>query len=142
MGPEHPNAIVARRMWNAVADGDADRLSELYAPDVVLRIKGRGAFAGEYKGVPAVLNCLAEPALHSDDMRSELLELYAGDDGAVIRYAVHAARGEDRVEQELLLRMRIAGGRIFEAEIISTDSSDQSFWDKALGVQRPSGSVS
>jgi ketosteroid isomerase-like protein len=127
--PEHPNAIVARRMWDAVARGDIDDLTALYTSDVVLRIVGDGPFAGEYKGVPAVLRCLSEPAERADDMRSNLLDIYAGDDGAVLRYTVHAERGEDHVEHQLLLRMRVANGRIFEAEVVNTDGASDPFWE-------------
>src|SRR5262245_60954791 len=44
---EPPNAARVRRLYEAVASKDAERLSGLLAADVVFHIPGRGTVAGE-----------------------------------------------------------------------------------------------
>jgi ketosteroid isomerase-like protein len=126
---EHPHAAVARAIWDAIARGDREALLGLYAPDAVLRVHGDNPLAGEYKGVDSVLAGMARPAELVDDMRSELLDVYAGDTGAVIRYRVTAERGEAQLDQVYLTVVDIRDGRVTRATSLATDQlRTDAFW--------------
>jgi ketosteroid isomerase-like protein len=126
---DHPNARLARRLWEATADGDVQRCQALYAPDVVWCTHGQGVLAGEFKGVCAVIEQMARAGELVDDMRSELLEVFANDGGAVLRYRVHAERGAQVLDEEILLALRIRGERVVRADAVPVDQqANRSFW--------------
>jgi len=126
---QHPNVQIARRLWNAAADGDANTIAALYAPDVVVRTHGRGPLAGEVKGVRAALENAARAGELVDDLTSELIDIYASDCGAVLHYRITADRGPKRLDGEAFFVMRIENGRIVEADAVPQDQArDDAFW--------------
>lgn len=129
MALEHPNAAIARRLWDAAARGDPDPVLELYAPHAVLRAHGDNPLAGEYKGGAGVLEYLIRAGEMVDDLRASLLDIYASDDGAVTRYRTTATRGAKRLDMVFLIVQRMERGRVEEAEVISTDQKrNDAFW--------------
>ena len=129
MASEHPNAAIARRLWNAAARGDPDPLLELYAPDAVLRAYGDNPLSGEYKGGAGVVEYLIRAGEMVDDLRASLLDIYASDAGAVTRYRTKAARGAKRLDMVFLIAMRIEGGRVVETDVVATDQKrNDAFW--------------
>ena len=129
MTREHRHAKVARAIWDAIARGDRETLLTLFATDAVLRVHGDNPWAGEYKGVDSVLSGMARPADLVDDMRSELLDVYAGDTGAVIRYRVTAERGDAQLDQVYLTVVDIRNGRAIRVTSLATDQlRTDAFW--------------
>jgi hypothetical protein len=126
---DHPHAALMRRLWNAAARGDAEGVCDAYGPGAVLRAHGDNALAGEYKGGRAIIDYLARSAELVDDLRSELIEVYASDRGAVIHYRTIADRGPRHLDMEYLFIGRVANGRIVEVDLLPTDlPRHDAFW--------------
>lgn len=129
-----PHSWLAHRVWDATARGDVDSLLQIYAPDVVMWVRGRNPLCGEYKGSTALLEQFARSAELVDELCLDLLEIYSSEDGALIRYRVEATRGEHRLDAEFHLSFRVAAGRIHEVEIVSTDQDRaDAFWNEVVG---------
>lgn len=129
MAASHPNALFARRLWDAFCDGDVSLLEELLAPDVVWHTHGRNPYSGEVKGVDASLEMIARSAEGVDVFRSELVDVLAGDTGAVIWARSHAERGPVTLDVDYLLLLRIAGGRAYEVSTVPVDQRrNDEFW--------------
>jgi ketosteroid isomerase-like protein len=124
-----PNAVIARRLWEAFCDGDASRLEELLTPDVVWRSAGRNPFSGEMKGVDASLEQIARGAESVEDLRSELIDVFANDRGAVLWIRTHAERGPVVLDVDYLLLLQIADGCIYEVSAVPMDQRrNDEFW--------------
>jgi len=120
-----------RRLWEAGAVGDADAVCDCYAPDAVLRAYGvpGNPLAGEFKGIAEIIDYLARAGEIVDDSSSELLECYASDAGAVIRYRTVATRGGKHLDMQYLYVLDIERGRIARATLIPTDQRrNDEFW--------------
>ena len=130
MSEEHPHLSLVRRLWDAVARGDADVICDLFAADGVLRSHGApGPFVGEFKGIAEILDFLARAGELVDDSRSEILDTYASDAGAVIRYRTVATRGASHLDMQFLQVLSIAQGRIIDVTIVPTDQRrNDEFW--------------
>jgi uncharacterized protein len=125
----HPNALLARRLWEAFCDGDASALEALLTPDVVWRYAGRNPFSGETKGVDASLERIARGAESVEEMRSELIDVFANDRGAVLWMRTHAERGPVVLDVDYLLLLRVADGRIYEVSSVPVDQRrNDEFW--------------
>jgi ketosteroid isomerase-like protein len=118
---EHPNAVVARRLWNAIARGDAPALRELMSEKTVWRMPGESLVAGTYVGADAVLDFMARVGELTDDLHSDLIDIFTSDRGAVLRYVIHAARGTRRLDTEHLFAIRVVEGQITEAVFAPVD---------------------
>jgi hypothetical protein len=121
--------VLARRLWSAVAEGDADSVRSLLASGVTWRSFGRNALSGEYHGPDGVLDYLARVGESSDDLVSTLDGIFAGDQGAVITYHVEARRGGKRLDIDVVLVLRIAGGKIVRGTVVPMDQyQNDRFW--------------
>lgn len=129
MNRQQDHAALARRLWEAGARGDPEPFYALYAPGAVLRVHGHGIVSGEHKGVDAILDFLARCGESVDELCSDLLEVYASDGGAVMRYRTLGERGGRHLDLEYLYVLRIQDQRIVEADLVPTDRqrSDE-FW--------------
>jgi ketosteroid isomerase-like protein len=132
MALEHPNARIARGIWDAASRADVDELLRLYAPDLRLYMHGDGQYPPVTKGVYAVLDETAAMAESVDDMRLELQDVYASDQGAVLRYRSYARRGEQLLNAEYLYLLRIENERAVEARLVPLDRTHHdAFWAKS-----------
>jgi ketosteroid isomerase-like protein len=118
---EHPNTVVAQRLWDAIANADAPALRELMAEKTMWRMPGDSLVAGSYVGADAVLDFMARVGELTDDLISDLIDIFVSDRGAVLRYVIHATRGAQRLDTEHLLAIRVVGGRITEAVFAPVD---------------------
>ena len=118
---EHPNAVVARRLWDAIAHADAPALRELMSEKTVWRMPGDSLVAGTYVGADAVLDFMARVGELTDDLRSDLIDVFVSERGAVLRYSVHAIRGTRSLDIEHLFVIRVVEGRITEAIFAPVD---------------------
>ncbi len=130
MREEHPHVSLVRRLWDAGARGDADALSECYAPDAVLRAHGvAGPLAGEFKGTAEILDYLARAGEIVDDSLSDIIAIYVSEGGAVIRYRTVATRGAHHLDMQFLYVLAIEQGRITSATLVPTDQRrNDEFW--------------
>ena len=139
MPPDHHNARVARRLWEAISRGDVEAFLALTSPDVVWRARGENPFALETKGPAATLEFLANAGDAVDDLRMQVLDIFASDRGAIVHYVMDAHRGPRSIAGELYLRLRIEGDRVADAELIAADAAgNDAFWRDA-SAPRPKG---
>jgi ketosteroid isomerase-like protein len=105
---EHPNARIARRLWEATSEGDANAIREILAPDVRWCSYDSGSLSGELEGSDAVVDLLARSGEIVDDL---------------------AQRGGEELEMEILLVQRTQAGRIVEVFTVPRDAQRNiRFW--------------
>ena len=128
---EHPNAALARRIFEAFARRDGAAVVAALDDDVVWRVGGRSPVAGEYRGrreVIAFLRMTTEST--GGTYRSSLRYALADDERAV---AVYHARGERadgrRIDIEQILLCAVRDGRFVEVVAVPTDQAAfDAFW--------------
>jgi len=126
---DHPHVALARTLWTAVADSDAETIRLLLAEDVVWRSVGHHPRAGEYRGHAGVLDYLASAGESVDRLQSSLVSVYLGEDGAIIWYHVDARRGRKTLAMDFALRLQIRDSRITEALVLPVDQrKNDAFW--------------
>jgi len=118
---EHPNHVIARCLWDAIARADASALRDLMSEKTVWRMPGDSLVAGTYVGADAVLDFMARVGELTDDLHSDLIDIFVSDRGAVLRYSIHAVRGTRSLDIEHLFVIRIVDGRITEAVFAPAD---------------------
>ncbi len=127
---EHPNRVIARRLWNAIAEADVHELREVIAPKAVWRMYGRNRWTGSYAGIDAILGFLASVGEQADELQSDLVDIFVSERGAVLRYKVHALRGDRVLDIEHLFMVRIDDGRVVEAVFALIDQHRYDrFWE-------------
>jgi ketosteroid isomerase-like protein len=118
---EHENFIIARKLWDAIATVDVPALNELLSDKCIWRMPGSSALAGSYVGADAILGFMAHVGELTEDLQSDLIDIYVSEEGAVLRYGVHAIRGTERLDTEHLFPIRIEDGRIVSAVFTPID---------------------
>jgi ketosteroid isomerase-like protein len=138
---EHPNRVIARRLWNAIAEADEHELREVIAPKAVWRMYGRSQWTGSYPGIDAILGFLASVGEQADELQSDLADIFVSERGAVLRYKVHALRGDRVLDIEHLFMVQIDDGQVVEAVFAPIDQHRYDrFWEDPA-VQRDRGGV-
>ena len=121
MRTENRNVDVAKRIWEAAAQGDAGALAKIFADGVVWHSHGRNPMSGEFHGRDAVIAQIARFADHVDDLRLDLEDIFVSAHGAVLHYAVWARRGERVLQTDFQLRLTIEEGEVSECHVVPTD---------------------
>lgn len=122
------NVEIARRLWRAASEGDPKPLLEM-APDVVWRTYGTGPYAGEFVGMDAVLDYLSVTGQGADDMRSELVDIFASEQGAIILHRSEFRRGPKTLDGLYFLWLRIEDGVVREVAAVPWEQARAaSFW--------------
>lgn len=125
----HPHFSIAQRFWEAVASGDARQLQEILSPKIQWRSYGAGDLTGIFVGVDAVLDLLASAGDIADELRSDLIDIFVNDRGAVLRFIVEANRGSDELHIEQLLVLAIEENRVVQATSVPTGQGQSNqFW--------------
>ena len=125
----HTHEILARQLWEAVAEGDAERLGELLAEDVVWVSVGRSWLSGEHRGPDGVLDYLARIGEGAAELSSTLNSVYSSDDGAVLVYHVSARRELKRLEADIALILTFRDGQVSHAVSVPFDQKiNDEFW--------------
>jgi len=123
------NRGIARRLWDAIANADEAQLRAVIASKAVWRMYGRSPLAGTHTGIDAIIGFLARVGELADELESSLIEIFSNDRGAVIRYSIHARRGERLLDTEHLFMIRIQETRIVEAVFAPLDQAlYDEFW--------------
>jgi ketosteroid isomerase-like protein len=129
MKPDHPHFTLARTLWSAIADGDAESLGLLLAEDVTWRAVGENSLSGTYHGPDEVLDYLARIGEVADEFSSRLENIYTGDEGAVVFYHVSATRGGRSLETDFITRLTVKDGVVVEALMVPIDQrANDEFW--------------
>jgi ketosteroid isomerase-like protein len=126
---QHPNEMMAERLWNSIAIADVSQLVEIIDAKAIWVMPGRSPLAGRHEGISAILAFMARVGELTDLLESTLLEVFANDRGAVLRYAIHATRGGRTLDTEHLFMIRVRENRIVEGSFapFDQDSYDE-FW--------------
>jgi len=125
----HPNAEIARDLWIAASESNEAGIRRLLAPDVEWRTFSSGSPPGSLRGADAVLHLLARSGEIVDALTTDLIDIYASDDGAVTHYRVSAHLGPRNLETEIMLVMRIRSGRVASAFAVPVDAqAEDTFW--------------
>jgi len=129
MKHDHPHFTLARTLWSAIADGDAEALGLLLAADVAWRAVGDNSLSGIYHGPDEVLDYLARIGEETDEFSSRLESIYTSDEGAVVFYHVSATRGGRSLETDFVTRLTVRDGEVVEALMVPVDQRENDeFW--------------
>jgi ketosteroid isomerase-like protein len=106
--------------------GDPEAAWAFYAPDVVMRLPGRGTLAGEHVGREAVIGAIKALLDRTSDTSAqvEVLDRLVSADrvGMLLREVV--VRGEQRLELRRVNLYRVADGLITDIDIFEADQYD------------------
>jgi ketosteroid isomerase-like protein len=114
IGSDHPNALIAKRAWQAVSEADVDTLRKLWGEDIVWHVTTRNPWCGEHVGLEAVLDYLANLGDSGDAYNSTLVDVLASDERALLLCGVSAAREGHSVESQYVILARFEGEKIVE----------------------------
>lgn len=123
------NAAIARELWLAASESDAEAIRRLLHPDIRWRTFSSGSLSGAIQGVEAVIDLMARSGELTDELTTSLIDIYASDTGTVTHYRVDAARGAKAVEVEVLLVMHMHAGLVVEAFAVPMAGAEADrFW--------------
>lgn len=126
---QHPNHLLARDLWTAAADGDADAMRDLLSEDVVWETVGKNPLSGVRHGPEEVFDYLARVGEAADDLTSSLESIFVNEEGAVVVYHVDAKRGARTLEMDYFLLLHIRTARITSALMVPVDQAvNDAFW--------------
>ena len=129
MSEEHPNRLLAKSLWSAIAEGDAEAVRQMLAPDVVWRVPGHNPLAGEYRGPDGVLDYLVKVGERADEFSTTLVRTFVSDEGAVVIHHAVGARGAKRLELDVMIMLLVRDGRIHLIQSVPTDqAANDRFW--------------
>ncbi|OFW63996.1 MAG: hypothetical protein A2135_00200 [Actinobacteria bacterium RBG_16_67_15] len=126
---EHPNVALLRSGFAAFAQGDMAALGELFADDAVWHVTGRNSFAGDYEGKAAIFQYFGEFVQAQNTFEQDIHALFADDEHGVALVNSRATRGDKRLEGHNVLVFHLAGGKVTETWVVSTDPyAGDEFW--------------
>ncbi len=115
MAPEHPNALVLRRLYDAYAQRDKDTICELIADDCTWNIPGRGPKAGTHKGRDAIIELFRDLMRQSKgSAQIELVDVLANDHRAVALQVGRATINGESSELKEVLVHTIEDGKVVD----------------------------
>jgi ketosteroid isomerase-like protein len=126
---EHPNALTARRCFEAWNTGRLDVLRAAFAENVVLRFAGHNALSGTYRGRDAVMEALAR-ASQGGGPRAELEALLASDDHVMAYFHTTAERDGKTLDIVMAEAMTFAAdGKCTDVWFLANDQTQyDQFW--------------
>ena len=127
---EHPNALLARRAWDAISKGDAPGLRDTMNEEVVWRATARGTpWAGTHKGPDAIVDFLARVGEVSEVFHASLVDVLASDARVLFVFHILLRRAGREAELDYLLLGRVREGRFSEMWTVPLDpAAIESFW--------------
>ena len=129
MIPDHPHALLAKIVWQAVSEGDVDTLSEVCSEDLVWHASGRGPRSGSYRGQEAVFAYLASIGEDAERFDSTLEDILVGGEHVSVLFRVSGLRKGRRLETGYILLFRIEGSRLAEVWSVARDQyAVDEFW--------------
>jgi len=118
----HPNEEIARSVTEALSKGDMEGFFSHHADDVVVHFPGRGPMAGDYRGKDQLAQMFQKQMQMLDaPPEIETHDVLANDDHAVILNKNRGTRGGKTLEQQQVVVMHIAGGKIAEVWLQFSD---------------------
>ncbi len=128
---EHPNALLIRQAWQAVAHSDVDTLNALWADDIVWHVTGSNPWRGDHVGIARVLDYLAQVGESGDSYDMSLKSVMANDEYAALICRVSTKRDDRVLDVDQVLLCRFSGRQIQEVWTLSLDPrAVESFWQR------------
>jgi ketosteroid isomerase-like protein len=126
----HPNEALARELFSAFGRRDPVAVGATLSDDVVWRVGGANAMAGEFRGRRAVVRFLASTArLTGGTYRSELLYALADDEHVVAVYRARGERNGRSIDLVQLLLCEVRDGCFVDVTALPTDQAVfDAFW--------------
>jgi ketosteroid isomerase-like protein len=110
--PDHPHALLATVVWEAVSAGDVDALAEVCSDDLVWHASGRGPRGEDAERFDLTLE-----------------DILVGDERASVLFRVTGSRKGRRLETGYILLFRIEGSRLAEVWSVARDQyAVDEFW--------------
>jgi hypothetical protein len=127
--PDHPHALLAKVVWEAVSAGDVDALAEVCSEDLVWHASGRGRRGGTHRGQEAVFAYLASIGEDVDRFDLTLEDILVGGEYVSVLFRVSGLREGRRLETGFVLLFRIEGSRLAEVWSVARDQyAVDEFW--------------
>jgi len=128
--PEHPNATLVRKGYEAFAKGDVAALTQLFSEALVWHVPGRSPISGEYRGRDAVFALFARTAqLSGGTFRVDLHDVLANDEHTVALVRESASRQGKQLDSRETHIFHISNGKVTEFWGFSEDQRIQDeFW--------------
>jgi hypothetical protein len=129
--PEHPNAALIRRLFQAFDDRDFATSQSIIAEDAVWHFPGtHGALAGEHRGRQAILRFLASVmTLTGGTFHLDIEDITASEGNAVVLFTGHAQRNGKTLDNPTALRVRFRDGQAAEfREFVWDLAHVEDFW--------------
>ena len=112
----HPNVHLLRRGYEAIEQRDATTLLTFLGDDVTWHVGGDGPLAGAHRGRNDVLGLfMTILEATGDEIRHEVLDVFADDDCGVVVYRTVASGNGLRYDEVDVTRFRFVGGLVAEA---------------------------
>ena len=127
---EHPNAVLARKLYEALESGDLAAYFDGLSDDVVFHIGGDSIVAGEYRGKDGVVT-LGMKVLEETGgtYRTDLLSILANDSHAVTFHHWTAERRGQAIAMDNFNVYRFEEGLVVERwEFIEDQARHDAFW--------------
>lgn len=111
----HPTEELVRRVYEEFAAGDMDGLRSDFDPEIVWHNPGRGAVAGDYRGIDDVLAFFGKVGeISAGTFTAELRDVLANDAHAVALHVGRAQSGERTLDEINVLVIHTRQGRVSE----------------------------
>ena len=128
----HPNEVVLRDAYVAMAAGDGRTLAALLTPETVWVIRGRGKLAGSYSGPDEIFSLWKSIAAQTGGgLRLEVEDVLANDERGVVLVVARGERSGRVLEERQVAVFEFAGpGKVRRATFVYEDpDAYDSFWD-------------
>ncbi|MDO5605894.1 MAG: nuclear transport factor 2 family protein [Paracoccus sp. (in: a-proteobacteria)] len=125
------NTEIVRQYFQAVADGDLDKLPTLFSPDLIWHQPGASDLSGTYNGLDAVFTLLGRFMERSGgSFRIDSIgNLLANGDMVAVTLNFSANEGGRAMSMAGIDVLRIENGRIHEVWLFSDDQqAEDRFW--------------
>jgi ketosteroid isomerase-like protein len=133
---EHPNAEIATRAWQAVANSDVDALNELWAPGIVWHVTANNPWYGDHVGPEAILDYLAAVGEAGDAYDARIVDVLVSNHRVLIVTNVTARRQGQQVETQQCMLARIEDAKIAEVWTLALEPAVLlGFWESPIAKQ-------
>jgi len=128
--PDHPNAALLRKGYEAFARGDIAAITDLFAEDMVWHVPGNNLISGEHKGRDAVFAVFAKTMeLTGGTFKIDLHDIVANDEHTVSLSRASASRQGKQLDLRGADIYHIRNGKVTEWwSFVEDQRLDDEFW--------------
>jgi len=128
--PEHANAVLMRRGYEAFGSGDLETLTGLFAENAAWHEPGSSLIAGDYIGREQVFEFFGKLAgLSGGTFKADPVDILADDERAVAIQHSTATRDGRTLDTRDVLVFEIRDSKVVDVELYARDVElENSFW--------------